>query len=28
MNDKKMNVADGATAKGIVSLYNRGFVPK
>lgn len=28
MNEKKMNVAADATAKGIVSLYNRGFVPK
>ena len=28
MNDKQMNIARGATAKGIVSLYNKGFVPK
>ena len=28
MNDKQMNIAKGATAKGIVSLYNKGFVPK
>ena len=28
MNDKQMNIAKGATAKGIVSLYNHGFVPK
>ena len=28
MNEKQMNIAKDATAKGIVSLYNRGFVPK
>ena len=28
MNAKKMNVSSGATATGIVSLYNKGFVPK
>ena len=28
MNDKQMNIAKDATAKGIVSLYNKGFVPK
>ena len=28
MNDKWMNVGPGASAKGIVSLYNKGFVPK
>ena len=28
MNEKQMAVADNATAKGIVSLYNHGFVPK
>ena len=28
MNDKQMSIGTGATAKGIVSLYNKGFVPK
>ena len=28
MNEKQMAVADNATTKGIVSLYNHGFVPK
>ena len=28
MNDKKMAVAKGTTTKGVVSLYNKGFVPK
>ena len=28
MNEKKLNVAAGSTVKGIVSLYNKGFVPK
>ena len=28
MNDKHMSIGRGATAKGIVSLYNKGFVPK
>ena len=28
MNDKQMSIAKDATAKGIVSLYNKGFVPK
>lgn len=28
MNEKQMQIADNATAKGIVSLYNKGFVPK
>lgn len=28
MNEKKMSVAAGTTTKGIVSLYNKGFVPK
>lgn len=28
MNAKTMSVGQGATATGIVSLYNKGFVPK
>ena len=28
MNERKLNVAAGTTVKGIVSLYNKGFVPK
>lgn len=28
MNDRQMSVAAGATSSGIVSLYNKGFVPK
>ena len=28
MNQRHMSVANGATSVGIVSLYNKGFVPK
>ena len=28
MNEKKMSVAADATTKGILSLYNKGFIPK
>ena len=28
MNEKRMHIASNATAMGIVSLYNKGFVPK